>query len=182
MRLTKMLWVLTLAPFLGGCSSLQACEEQESPAGYGQPQVGSATPFACALPAPCATANLIGGGNISLDPAKPTEGTFPDPAALACVLGALRDRQVSQVKFGHNVGGEFGYEETVFIVDGAHGVSNWNDYQDLGLRTGVRNRQILKPPSYFQGCLAITDPVKVYTCLASWSDGCADTAVSCPGS
>jgi hypothetical protein len=164
----------------GGTTSggLPPCEEMEMPPGI-LGQKGSATPFQCTLPSPCPVAELT--GNEFPDNLPPNMGSFTDPAAVTCVLSALRDRTVSQVSFSVTTGmGDYVYTETVFIVDATRGVSNWDYVQDLGHTFGVRNRQIIKPPSYFDGCMQLTDPVQQYDCMSRWSDGCSDTAALCP--
>ena len=163
----------------GDASEPLPCQEKMVTATPFTPMQGWATPFECTLPAPCPPANLT--GNIQGDPLPPVQGTFMDPAAVTCVLTTLRDRPIAQVTFGSISNGADYNEETVYIVSPTLGVSNWNWYQDLGSSSGVRNRQILKPPSYFDGCMQLTDPVQIYNCMSSWSDGCSDTPTTCPG-
>ena len=127
------------------------------------------TPFACNLPSPC--------GGVTLN-----KGPF-DHTAATCILEALRDRTISQYWTLHDFGAVAGQNadgETVFIVDALHAVSNWRSEQDLDFATGTKNRQILKPPAYFDGCLQLTDPTQIWSCMSDWSDGCADVEVSCP--
>jgi hypothetical protein len=139
--------------------------------------LGGYQPFACNLPSVCDSVVFFEGPSTGLDAAH-----FTAPAAATCVLQALRDRTISRFSTTDNQSsiGNFAFRETVFIVDAAHAVSNWENDQDLDVSTGTDNRQILKPAAYFDGCLQLTDPNEIWKCLSAWSDGCADTAVSCP--
>jgi hypothetical protein len=102
--------------------------------------------------------------------------------AATCILTKLRNREVSVLSWMNDKSGmlEWYDSEEVFIVDSEHAVSNWTVQNDLDLSTGTKNRQILQPSAYFDGCLQLTDPTEIYHCITGWSAGCADTAVSCP--
>ena len=76
--------------------------------------------------------------------------------------------------------GQFEKRETLFVLDADHAASNWSDAQDLVTYHGTRNRQLLKPSSYFDQCLSAQDDAALHDCLAAWSDGCSDTGASCP--
>lgn len=131
--------------------------------------------FSCTLPEPCPAAVLV----IPSDPSVAV--AFTDPTAPACILTKLRDREVSSLTFGKDISYDMSTSETVFVVDAQHGVSNWTYENDLDYGGGTRNRRILQPPSYFDGCLQLTDPTAIYACLSSWDAGCDGVAVTCPG-
>jgi hypothetical protein len=158
-----------------GGAGLPPCEQpgmtpnQPPPVGY--------KPFACDLPKPCPTL-----GFVSWFYGTAGTPTFGDPSAATCILTKLRDREVSALSWVNNRSGmgEFEDTEDLFIVDGEHAFANWTVANDLDLSSGTRNRQLLKPPAYFDGCLQLTDPSAIYACLIDWSAGCDDVPVSCP--
>jgi hypothetical protein len=137
-------------------------------------------PFACNLPMPCPAVDFYSGTHTGFDAGAPH---FSDPAAATCVLQSLRDRTVSKymVKNHEDGIGQYYTDETVFIVDSAHAFSNWESAQDLDLSSGTKNRQLLKPPAYFDGCLQLTDPTAIWQCMSDWSAGCDPNPVACPG-
>jgi hypothetical protein len=167
MRTVLLAWTFASIALLTGCAG-QACDEVSQ---------GSVTPFQCSLPSPCPVATL--NGYASQGSTRPDSGSFQDPAAATCILAALRDRSIARLSFGYEGNGPYSHSEEVFIVDVAHGVSNWTDFVDLSTTNGVR-RHMLKPASYFDGCSKLTDPAQTYNCMADWYDGCADTSLSCP--
>lgn len=162
---------------MGGTGGgLPACDEKGMQIGGGTPP--GYEPFACDLPNPCPHvdfwAAMYGAGG---------SPHFVDPAAATCVLESLRDRTISQYSVeNHEDGiGQFYTTETVFIVDDTHAFANWEIAKDLDLTTGTYNRQLLKPPAYFDGCLQLTDATAIWNCMSAWSDGCdTDSAVTCP--
>ncbi|MFT3771474.1 MAG: hypothetical protein QM820_39165 [Minicystis sp.] len=142
-----------------------------------QPTTPGYQPFACDLPQPCPMMMYeswsFGG---------PDQPPSIDMEAATCILTKLRDREVSALSWMNDKSGmqQWNETETVFIVDSEHAVSNWTRANDLDLYSGTRNRQILKPAAYFDGCLQLTDAKEIYACITGWSAGCADQPVSCP--
>jgi hypothetical protein len=153
----------------GGSTTLPACE--------GSGQWPDYSPYVCNLPAPCPEALFFAGGGA----VTPGSSYFLDPAAPTCILTKLRDREVAQLSFkAFDAAVEGKYDEvTIFVLDGEQAAANYvNVY--VGPNTSSKYRQLLKPPSYFDGCLALTDPDAIYTCMSDWSDGCGGGAVYCP--
>jgi hypothetical protein len=129
--------------------------------------------FECALPQPCPA--------VSWSTEAGATG-FRDPRAPACVLQKLRDRAIVAISFDdqRQALDGFGSSETVYILDADHAASNRAEYRDLVTVYRTKNRQILKPASYFDGCMKETDPEAIFACLSDWSMGCADVDVGCP--
>jgi hypothetical protein len=180
-------WIAMIAPlfFTFGCSSSVDSTASGTTAGStgdnqggGLPSCDAPPKVECDLPSPCPTAELqmpYGGTG------EPTH--YNDVEAADCVLAKLRDREVSKLVYWADSGyipGQFRFTEEIFVLDGEHAASNWFDAHDLSVVWGVRNRQILKPPSYFQGCIDMTDHAAKHDCLSAWSDGCSDVDVTCP--
>ena len=141
------------------------------------------TELVCALPEPCPPVIFYR----DVEPANPLPDPKPhfnDPQAAICLLTKLRDREVAAVQYtGYPSGdslGQYKKEERIFILDQEYGASNGESWYDLTGYVYTTRRQILKPPSYFEGCLAKTDPVEMYDCMVAWSDGCGEVDVPCP--
>jgi hypothetical protein len=162
----------------GTGGGLPACDEPGMVPGSGT--VPGYMPFACKLPMPCPSVHFYSGTHTGWDAGAPS---FYDPAAATCVLKSLRDRTVSTYVVRNHEDGinQFYTDETVFIVDDAHAFSNWESVQDLDISSGTKNRQLLKPPAYFDGCLQLTDPTAIWQCMSDWSAGCDTNPVACPG-
>lgn len=141
--------------------------------------------FDCPLPSPCLTPEYHADGPFPGPDGGMANGPhFEDPTVPACVLQKLRDREIVKVTIdGYPPGdfiGQYLTTETVYIVDAEHGVSDTTKHFDLSRKETRKNRQILRPASYFDACLQETDPAKIYACLTDWSAGCADVEVTCP--
>jgi hypothetical protein len=129
--------------------------------------------LSCDLPSPCARAELLGYPDMG--------GEFKEVDAARCVLRALRDRQPSQLSFSADYAfGAFGTLDEIFLVGGNHALANHLEKNDLSSKYTAFNRAMLKPASYFDGCLALTGDAEIFRCLEEWSDGCADVEVTCP--
>ncbi len=133
----------------------------------------------CSVPAPCPTAEF-------LDQDAVPSGEMPhfkDVAAAKCILEKLRDRTISTVSYRYEYGfipGQYRTDETIFIVDAEHGLSNSSQLADLGAIGQTQNRAILAPASKFEECLKSTDESAIMYCIRGWASGCAEVAVKCP--
>jgi hypothetical protein len=140
--------------------------------------------FECALPAACPKVTFFYGVEPGGGPQPDPVPHFNDTEAAICVLTKLRDREPSTLTLWHydefDVFGQYLHSQTIFIVDAEFGASNGEDRYDLGGNVYTTRRQILKPPEYFDGCLAMTDPREMYECMLDWSAGCGDVDVPCP--
>ena len=108
---------------------------------------------------------------------------FDDIKAAQCVLTALRDRTPGAVTYKREdcpLPGQCTTTETIFVLGEDKALSNWSQTMDIGYEGNVKNRARMKPASYFDGCLAMTDELAMYDCLASWSDGCIEELLRCP--
>ncbi|APR80399.1 Hypothetical protein A7982_05746 [Minicystis rosea] len=159
-----------------GGTGLPACEVQ------GESDT-SIELFECALPAPCPEAHFYFGIEPGSGSTQPPPH-FSNPEAATCILEKLRDREISALNYTSNPEwdyiGQFTHYATTFILDADHGASNSVTMGDLSKTEARKNRQILKPSSYFEACLSETDPTAIYECIEGWSAGCADVDVPCP--
>lgn len=184
----KLLTALLIgsALFLPACSdeaasssstTLPPCEHH---AQDGQQDPGYKT-WDCKLASPCEQAQFFGPGTYMLED-NPPPPHFKDVEVAKCALTALRDRAQASVSYWRQDDpiGQIITMETIFLVGGDKAVANWSKTIDIGFEGRVTNRARLKPASYFDGCLAMTDESAMYDCLASWSDGCIEEAVTCP--
>ena len=141
--------------------------------------------FECALPVPCPKVTFYYGVEPgALDPEPDPVPHFEDTEAAICVLTRFRNREPSALTLWHynagDVFGQFLKSQTIFIIDGEIAASNGEDRLDLGGNVYTTRRQILKAPEYFDGCLAMTDPLQMYECMLDWSAGCGEADVPCP--
>ena len=108
---------------------------------------------------------------------------FEEPNAARCILEKLRDRTIAKLSYRYDFGliaGQYSDQETIYIVDSEHGLSDIYQARDLGSTQGTNNRALLAPVSYFEECLTHNDDATLLECIRSWSSGCADVAGTCP--
>jgi hypothetical protein len=161
----------------GGTGSLPPCEEYD-PNGN-----GTATwNWNCALSKPCGTAHLIvGGGFGDTTGGGPSEDKWNNPEAAQCVIEAFKAGKPAKLwlKKGDEIG-QFVQGHIIDILDSIRGVEVNYVFTDSPDGAGIKRRQILKSPEYFDGCAAKQSDAEMYTCLTQWSKGCLDDPDICP--
>jgi hypothetical protein len=108
---------------------------------------------------------------------------FDDLEVADCVIAALRDQAPARVDFRSEnspITGQVTTTNTIFLLGPGKAVANDYDVADISIHAVSKNRARVKPASYFEGCLALTDDEAKYNCMADWSDGCLEEALSCP--
>jgi len=167
----------TPSPAPGGSDKSPPCSVQadNSKGGVVDPTY---KPFACQLPIPCATVNAN-----AVDPSSPSH-QIDDLSAAQCILKNLRDRTPSQLTFHVSKdGGQSTSTQTIFIVDKDHAAANISRLEDVSWLGTTLYHELIQPPSYFDGCLALTDSDAILGCLEGWSAGCAENVtLTCPQS
>ena len=144
--LTAMLWV-ALVPTALGCVDDKPPEETLLPCTNlveGSFGINDDVPrWQCNLPDPCPEAQYF-------DQEMPR---FEEPNAARCILEKLRDRTIAKLSYRYDFGliaGQYSDQETIYIVDSEHGLSDIYQARDLGSTQGTNNRAVLAPVSYFE--------------------------------
>lgn len=100
-----------------------------------------------------------------------TPEVVSDEAALQCMIEALRDRTHGRLRWGSGQNGfQFGVRVRVQILADGTAVTRPLGYSDLCTSTGPDRHVSLKDPSYFEGCLAIADPVERFDCAVAMTE------------
>ncbi len=110
----------------------------------------------------------LASAHVGCDSRCPGNAEVSDPAALDAVLVALRDRTPGLVNWNRTyLDGQYTWGGYALIKeDGTAIHRSWN-YLDLGGVVSNAILGLLPEPDFFEGCLALVDPLDRFACLES---------------
>jgi hypothetical protein len=140
--------------------------------------LGSPLVYTCALPKRCESVTYDDGTLHAYDQPQ-TEAPSINLDAARCVLRSLRDDVVSALEVNRpNLMGSTNYKYWV-LGDQSVVVEIWSSYDSPSYHYAP-TRFLHRDRTWFDTCIQLTDPPRVFECLTSWWTQCyAEDQVTC---